>query len=154
MAVGEYPADNVPAFRTARAGQYPAKRRSSNKKTTGSKKNQGDDLTPVMLARRLTSVPMSSGGPRRDCILVGGVLALILAVLFNFFAQGRNLAAVPTEASQAGRASTKLLRLSQCPPSELRVATVDALSQRRAQRVQPSRGQCLTRWLHSTPPIA
>ena len=46
-------------------------------------------------------------GPRRECILAGGTLALILAVLFNFFAQGRNLAAVPTEASQAGRASTE-----------------------------------------------
>jgi hypothetical protein len=65
-------------------------------------------------------------GPRRDCFLVGAALALILAVLFDCFAQGRNLAAVPTEASQAGQASTETFSAPTVPPSELRVATVDA----------------------------
>jgi murein L,D-transpeptidase YcbB/YkuD len=45
-------------------------------------------------------------GPRCDRILAGAAFALILAVLFNVFAQGRNLAAVPT-ALQADQASTK-----------------------------------------------
>jgi murein L,D-transpeptidase YcbB/YkuD len=65
-------------------------------------------------------------GPRRKCILAGGALALILAVLFNFFTQGRNLAAVPTEASEAGQASMEASSAPTVPPSELRVATVDA----------------------------
>src|ERR1700720_2044636 len=65
-------------------------------------------------------------GPRRDSFLVGAAIALILAVLFDCFAQGRNLAAVPTEASQAGQASTETSSAPTVPPSELRVATVDA----------------------------
>src|SRR3984893_7831866 len=65
-------------------------------------------------------------GPRCDFILVGAALGLCLAVLFGCFAQGRNLAAGPTEASQAGQASTETSSAPTVPPSELRVATVDA----------------------------
>jgi murein L,D-transpeptidase YcbB/YkuD len=53
-------------------------------------------------------------GPRRDRILVGAGCALILVVLLHFFAQGRNVAAVPTGASQLGQAS---METSSSPPA-------------------------------------
>ena len=65
-------------------------------------------------------------GPRRDCILVGAAFALILAVLFNVFEQGRNLAAVPTGALQAGQASMETSSAPTAPARESPVATVDA----------------------------
>ncbi|HEY7244559.1 MAG TPA: L,D-transpeptidase family protein [Xanthobacteraceae bacterium] len=60
--------------------------------------------------------------PRRDRICVRAGLALILVVLFHFFEQGRNMAAVPTEASQAGQASTATSSAPTAPPSESRAA--------------------------------
>jgi murein L,D-transpeptidase YcbB/YkuD len=65
-------------------------------------------------------------GHRRDCILVGAAFALIFAVLFNVFAQSRNLAAVPTGAPQAGQASMETSSAPTAPASESPAAIVDA----------------------------
>src|SRR6516162_3626768 len=65
-------------------------------------------------------------GPRRDCILVGAAFALILAVLFNVFAQGRNLAPVPTGALQAGQASMETSSAPTAPASVSAAAAIDA----------------------------
>ena len=65
-------------------------------------------------------------GPRCDRILAGMTFAVILAVLFNVFAKGGDLTAVPTGASPVGQASTETSSAPTAPASESPAATIDA----------------------------
>ena len=65
-------------------------------------------------------------GPRCDRILAGMTFAVILAALFNVFAKGDDLTAVPTGASPAGQASTETSSAPTAPASDSPAATIDA----------------------------
>src|SRR5215472_11534 len=64
-------------------------------------------------------------GPRCDRILAGMAFAVILAALFNVFAKGGHLAAVPTGASPDGQASTETSSAPTAAASESPAATID-----------------------------
>jgi hypothetical protein len=64
-------------------------------------------------------------GPRCDRILANMTFAVILAALFNVFAKGDDLTAVPTDASRAGQASTETPSAPTPDASESPAATID-----------------------------
>src|SRR6516164_11549366 len=66
---------------------------------------------------------LDPSGPRRNYILSGAACALILAILLQAFAPGRNIAAVPTGVSHAGQASTETSSTPTAVTSEASSAT-------------------------------
>ena len=96
---------------------------TSTKYNMVSTRKIAEALRSVMWPKLLVLAEGVIRGPRRNCILAGAACALILAVLLHVFAQGRNAAAVPTGASQAGQASTETSSAPTAATSEASAAT-------------------------------
>jgi len=80
-------------------------------------------LRSILSPKLLVLAEEVISGPRRNYILSGAACALILAILLQAFAPGRNIAAVPTGVSHAGQASTETSSTPTAVTSEASSAT-------------------------------